>query len=247
MGDLIADGDTKDPHENRSRKRKFIGFLIAIFGVLLILGGTTFALWNDEDTSEGGNIVSGELSVRSVGETSWYDVSPDRSDIATIEEIDRSGHLIPDPTQFHIIPGDTIAILHEYSVRVSGDNLIGRLDVAIPNFAQNEQNGISVSYRMFAGDGWLQTDSIDLIDGNQTIAYVQGSSGTSGGVPDANVPIISLPEQEQSNFRLVIFAYFNSETTGTTAQNAVTDIGDVTLSITQVRTPGVGNFVTPTP
>ena len=55
-----------------SKDRRLVkGVLIGVAGLALLVGGGTFALWNDSDLLPGGDISTGDLSLDLVGEASW--------------------------------------------------------------------------------------------------------------------------------------------------------------------------------
>lgn len=93
------------------------GAVAAGGAAVLLLGGLgSFALWQDSTTTDGGTIMSGELSIEQVGEPVWRETS---GDVNTARVID--------PATYRIVPGDTIEFTSEYSILAEGDNLIANL------------------------------------------------------------------------------------------------------------------------
>lgn len=92
-------------------------------GVVLLTGGTTFALWSDSVNVDGGAVNSGTLALEQLeqsGTPAWNDIStPDPEPITTIED-------------FLIVPGDTIEYTDAFTVGASGNNLSATLGVSDP-------------------------------------------------------------------------------------------------------------------
>ena len=63
-------------------------------GALLLLGGTTFALWTDSASVAGGTITSGNLEV-AAGTVAWHDVSADVTGTPTSMARLRAATLLP--------------------------------------------------------------------------------------------------------------------------------------------------------
>ena len=71
--------------------KKTTGILAGTAGAALLIGGGTFALWNDAANVGGGTITTGNLDIQEIeGGWSWVDLSEDRSDagheIADLDE-----------------------------------------------------------------------------------------------------------------------------------------------------------------
>ncbi|GAB2527639.1 alternate-type signal peptide domain-containing protein [Paramicrobacterium agarici] len=94
--------------------------LAGALGVVLLAGGTTFALWNDSATVNGGTVNSGTLALTPSETGTWNDLSS-----GTPQEI-------TDISAFLIVPGDEIQFTSSYTVRASGDNLTATIDVSDP-------------------------------------------------------------------------------------------------------------------
>lgn len=96
-------------------KKKTTGFVAAAAGIALLMGGATFALWNDSADAGGGTITTGNLEVDVLNPT-WADVSEDREDERDI-----------DLGNYRIVPGDTIRGKFPIDVALEGDNLAAKL------------------------------------------------------------------------------------------------------------------------
>lgn len=86
-------------------------------GAILLLGGAgSLAYWNDEGTSPGGEISSGQLSLEDCTDGgTWTDVN--------------NGTPIASITDFRIVPGDQVSYTCETAVNATGDNLTATLSV----------------------------------------------------------------------------------------------------------------------
>lgn len=99
-------------------KNKTKGVIAGIAGLALLTGGTTFALWSDQASVDGGTIVNGNLAV-TADPIAWVDLSPDRTD---------SPHAI-DLNTWRMVPGDIARGTLDLQVTLEGDNLVATLDV----------------------------------------------------------------------------------------------------------------------
>ncbi|WP_031331188.1 alternate-type signal peptide domain-containing protein [Williamsia sp. D3] len=86
-------------------------------GAILLLGGAgSLAYWNDEGTSPGGEINSGQLSLDDcTGGGGWTDV--------------KNNTAIADINAFRIVPGDVVSYNCSTAVNATGDNLTATLSV----------------------------------------------------------------------------------------------------------------------
>ncbi|PSK26658.1 alternate-type signal peptide domain-containing protein [Nocardia seriolae] len=221
---------------------RFRTLAVAAGGVLL-LGGTSFALWNDSDLFKGGSIKSGQMNISGVGVTKWYDVSPDRSDTAAIPELGNiKGHAIADPGSYRVVPGDQVSIMNGYQMVMDGDNLVASLHLNIPDLPDAAANGIHLkTYSVSVNGGTPQTGTIPAKGGSFDIGYVQAPHSDGTGLPDGDLPIVTVPDSGEANITVAVTAEFDAATSGTDAQQAVSDLGDFTVTMQQVR-DGQGNW-----
>jgi alternate signal-mediated exported protein len=96
---------------------KVKGALAAAAAGVLCLGGLgSLAYWNDDESTNGGIVSSGELSLDAPTNVSWFDVTG-------------SGEVaIADINTFLIVPGDVIEYRASVVVNAAGDNLAAELN-----------------------------------------------------------------------------------------------------------------------
>ena len=143
-------------------------------GVVLLAGGTTFALWSDSATVNGGSVKSGTLALTPNGTPAWTDLS-DGSPI--------------DIASFLIVPGDTIEYTASFVVDASGTNLTATLDVSDPVAATGDADllantTVTQSFTDATGatvvDGAITSaNDGDEINVTVTIAFDEATSGTT--------------------------------------------------------------------
>lgn len=144
-------------------------------GVVLLAGGTTFALWSDSATVNGGSVTSGTLALTPSGTPAWTDLSDD----STIDDI----------TSFLIVPGDTIEYTASFVVDASGDNLSATLDVSDPVDATGDAEllaatTVTQSFTDAGGapvvDGAITSENDgDVINVTVRIEFDEATSGTT--------------------------------------------------------------------
>lgn len=86
-------------------------------GIALLAGGSTFALWNDTETVDAGEVTSGQMTLGLSGIAAWADVSPDA--VTTTWN----------PATDLLVPGDTIAWTQDVLITATGKNLVAELSV----------------------------------------------------------------------------------------------------------------------
>lgn len=95
-------------------------------GVMLLIGGSTYALWSSTAIANNGAVIStGDLQVTAASPQKWFDVTTE-----TPKEI-------PTLADYRLAPGNTIQLEQEITAVVVGDNLEGTLSVKIPNDTQS--------------------------------------------------------------------------------------------------------------
>ncbi len=147
--------------EEKKRRRGLIWVAAGAAAAVVAAGGGTFALWSDSASFSGGTITAGDLDLTLVKDTAFYDISPDRQDIAPIEAsgvvlLDTSkhdenipdgvdwmqneelmGHAITKIADWRMVPGDTVAAVAETEVTLVGDNLVAELSVDPGSFTRS--------------------------------------------------------------------------------------------------------------
>ena len=208
--------------------KKTTGILAGTAGAALLIGGGTFALWNDAANVGGGTITTGNLDIQEIeGGWSWVDLSEDRSD---------AGHEIADLDEHQIVPGDTIEGTIEFSAALQGDNLVAELG--------GEFGAVTVDP--------ASTDAAlldDLIDASVVLKFsadgVDWTPVTDGlFTSEQNPEAGSLPqlpaEVGAANIRAVVTVTFSADATERELAQIAATFGDSTLELVQVRAGGGG-------
>lgn len=94
------------------------GIAAGIAGLLLLGGGTTWALWQDNKTVDAGQVNTGQLKLALGTAGSWKDVSSDVTGAPAI-----------DLTTFKLVPGDTVKFVQNLTITADGKNLKGSLTI----------------------------------------------------------------------------------------------------------------------
>ncbi len=94
------------------------GIAAGIAGLLLLGGGTTWALWQDNKTIDAGQVATGQLKLALGAAGTWKDVSADVTGAPTI-----------DMSTFKLVPGDTVKFTQNVTITADGKDLKGSLTI----------------------------------------------------------------------------------------------------------------------
>lgn len=204
-------------------KKTTTGFIAGIAGGALLLGGTTFALWSDSITVPSGVITSGNLDVELL-ETSWQDISADRTD---------GPHAI-DLSTFKIVPGDEIQGTFAVDLGLSGENLVAKLSLSGSN----------------ALSGALASGLIDL---SYTVLDDQGAVVVSGGSTGVDLNLASRDNSQPgtmltipattdgtAEFTVNVAVTFNETVSDRDLTQVSADLAESAIELVQVRTGAPG-------
>jgi len=220
----------------KKMNKKGLG-LIAGGIVIAIAAGGTFALWNDSATVAGGEITAGNLDLHMWDTGYWYDMSRTDGAINTNTSFsnDNSGMLvetagfIEDITSYRMVPGDTV--LGDFSTVVSleGDHALAELEVTTAAGAPLP-DGFVVDY-LVGHDGEWTT----LGEDTDTILFY---SIDFNGTPPVGAVLAGQKEFDPfagDSTPLKIRVYFDAATTGQVSVQETVNLGDVNVTLTQVR------------
>ncbi|WP_076680036.1 SipW-dependent-type signal peptide-containing protein [Microbacterium sp. RU33B] len=238
--------------KERRRSRRGLGILAGVGGGLLLLGGTTFALWNATAEVEGGTIQTGNLDVQPVGDPAYWDTSADRSDAAGTTLVSGvAAHAIPDLTLYSIVPGDTLEAEYGFAVALDGDNLVASVDLTLAG-GTTPPDGVTFTAQAYYLDGadWTAVGTASPVTpGAATsiaLGLFQAANQEAGTVDAGAIPVIELVEVPAvgavANIAIVVAATFDETIDERTSTLAEAALGDVTVDLVQTRGPGVGNF-----
>jgi alternate signal-mediated exported protein len=176
--------------EERKRRR---GLVWVAGGAALLLGGSTFALWSASDTFAGGTITAGDLNLVQTRDTTFWDVSGDRTDAtAAVPGTDGSqlGHSL-DPANastWRIVPGDKVAATFSANVMLEGDNLVGLLSLDGLDERTAGISGLSYSYEVYqAGQLVVQETALPSTADAPLLYLSAPGTGQANGGSDATV------------------------------------------------------------
>lgn len=248
-----------------SMNSKMKGGAAGVAAAALLMGGTTFALWSDADTVNGGVVTAGNLDV-AILDTAWFDVSADRVDRDTSTVY--SGllaHSIADISTWRMVPGDTIQYEAGLDVALEGDNLAAELSVdGIDNLVTTfDEVADQVDYN---GDGLIDNTAVELVNVSYTVydesntpiagladiqwdaatdVYLQADSvGQASGLEGANVVVVSEDVLDGlGEMGVVVTVEFAASTPNQVLTQAnLADLQLLEVSLDQVRIAGVDQF-----
>ncbi len=174
--------------EERGRGR---GLLWVAGGAALLLGGSTFALWSASDTFTGGTITAGDLNLVQTRDTTFWDVSGDRTDATqTVPGTDGSqlGHSLDpaDASTWRIVPGDKVAATFSANVTLQGDNLVGLLSLDGLDERSGALSGLAYSYEIYqAGTLIVQETALPSTAEAPLLHLAAPTTGQADGGSDA--------------------------------------------------------------
>lgn len=190
--------------------KKTTGLVAGAAGAALLMGGATFALWSDSADVEGGTITAGNLDVGTVTQV-WEDVS-DGVERGTIDDL----------AEYRIVPGDTIRGTITVPASLEGDHMYA--DLAVPDLER------LTSGHLYAG---LELEGLDVsVDGepiagpNHQVRFASADNVDKKGLPEIG---------KDSTITVVVEATFDHDTSGQFLTEAVAELEDFAVTLTQVR------------
>lgn len=230
-------------------KKKRRGLLWVGLGTAVLLsGGSTFALWSASDTFTGGTITAGDLNLVQQADTTFYDVSADRTDATTVvpgTDGSQLGHAIDEAT-WRIVPGDKVAAAFSADVTLEGDNLVGKLSIDGFSGVTDGNPDLVWSYQIYSGGDLLVDES--ALPGNGTLLYLSApGAGQADGQEDGVVKVptpgggaattVFTLDDTSETFTVVVYGTFNDVDDRTDVTTADT-LSDLDLKLDQVRDTG---------
>ncbi|MCL2466361.1 MAG: SipW-dependent-type signal peptide-containing protein [Micrococcales bacterium] len=219
------------------RRRSPLPFLLTAVVTAALLAGGTFAVWSASADLDDGTITAGDLNLTLTGGPTYYDVSADRSDAKPIEitgGLTLEGHEVGEG--WLMVPGDTVAVVYQVEVTLVGGNMIGALSLDI----DDDEPVVDIDYTFEAY--WVYGDKPLKADEDTGLMYL--TPGGSLHFDDAKALRMASTKE---TFVVVIYATFDPETKDRNGATKEEVLADVSITLTHVRTPGLGKFGTPTP
>lgn len=208
--------------------KKTKGLLAGAAGAAILLGGSTFALWSDSETVNGGAIATGNLDVTVLGEPEWQDVSEDRVD---------SPHAI-NLEDFRIIPGDVIEGTFGLELGLQGENMVAAFGLDSASIDDNELFS-AVEVTMVVTDRSGRVVLEHDWKGAQAEVMLVARDNPQNGRPPA-VPFVIFDRDGYAELQVTITAEFDEDTPEQGFVQANAALGDVRISLDQVRTDAPG-------
>lgn len=232
------------PQERRNRRRT--GLLAGVAGGVLLIGGSTFALWSDSDTQAGGTITNGNLDVAAAGSIAYFDTSANRTDATSTNPITATAaHTIASIASYTIVPGDTLEANYPFSVALDGDNLVANIKASLPSGTAATGVTFTAQAYYLNGTTWTAVGTpvaLTAGSGSSDLGNFQAANQADGTL-DGTLPVISASTTGATpNVTVVVRAAFASGTSAQVSAQATSALGNVQVDVTQIRTAGVGNF-----
>lgn len=234
------------PQERRNRRRT--GLLAGLAGGVLLVGGSTFALWSDSDTQTGGTITNGNLDVAKVGSVAYYDTSTDRTDAnaeAGNPVTRANGHGVADIAAYSIVPGDKLEANYPFAVALDGDNMVAKISASLPTGTAAQGVTFTAQAYYLNNGTWTAVGTPQALNASGTAADLGNFQADLqlNGLPDSPLPIITKKSVDtDANVTVVVRASFDAATANRVSTQATSVLGDVKVDVAQIRTAGVGNF-----
>lgn len=204
---------TPAPRSHRSK-----GAVALATGAVLLLGGSTFALWSAQSEVAGGSITSGNVDVL-VAEGAWQDVSPEHD--APVD--------IADLASFAMVPGDVLQGTFAVDVAGLGDNFFASLAVGFvtpgAGDAVTNIDGVTLTYSIQDAEGNVVGNgaSVDIVSADSKV-------DADGAIVVDNVATGADPE-----LTAIVTASFENATPEQVGAAAEMLLGDLNATLTQKR------------
>lgn len=132
-------------------------------GLVLLAGGSTFALWSDTLNVNAGTVTAGVLTIDAAGSPAWRDISPEITP-ATIANI----------STFRLVPGDVIEYRQELTIGATGKNLRAVVDYDDTSVTSTGDldDYADVSIALFQSDGTTPVSGATITAGGTYFAVV---------------------------------------------------------------------------
>jgi alternate signal-mediated exported protein len=251
---LSDQGETNMNEVDSKRSRRRLGGIVALAaGVALLIGGGTYSLWSDSASiTSGATITAGDLDINAIGDNGFWDVSGDRAGDQTTVVPGTAGllgHSI-DASTYRVVPGDEVAGVFQYQATLQGDNLVAELRLSQGITDTGTAGSMKYYYQLFdqSGNALTGHEEMGTAALSDPIAYLQApetgqASGENDYINGNLVPIVTAPADANTvNLTLVLFASFQNVANQTDVKEVLTTLGNVQLTLTQVR-----NASTPSP
>jgi alternate signal-mediated exported protein len=207
---------TFTPQTERDRRtRRLKGLFAGVAGVALLLGGTTFAMWSDQDTVAAPSITHGNLDVASAqGAATVLDLRKSGSDGGLVN----SGKTAVDPATFLAVPGDQLEIdLPAATITATGNNM--KYEIGVASTATSiDLHEWQIKAYVYEGTTLLNQGGTDL-----------SNLGTSG----ASIAAYTVTTPRTVTVRVALIATLPTTVAGQDHVSEILDLSTLVVSATQ--------------
>lgn len=227
------------------------GAVAGVAGLALLAGGTTFALWEDSETEQAGDITSGNLDLDTVGKWEYWDVSPDHADSTELAPVTgKPGFAIDDLETWRIVPGDEIQVTQGYALALDGDNLHASLVIGAGHDGKGDLvddiHGVTLTYDVLDANAeaapYDESTFLarDRPFGTPTELRLQAvGTREESGAADPDVVFVdrrSLSDNDgDADIQVVVKATFDYDTPDRERTEVVAALGEIGATLAQVR------------
>lgn len=210
--------------------KKTTGILAGAAGAALLIGGGTFALWNDSATATGGAITTGNLEiVASETPVAWIDSSDDRTD---------EGHAI-NLASWKGSPGDSVTGTFNFQAALDGDNLVAALTptavTGAPAAGSPAWYTVDTQVEYLVGSTWTAVTAPGEV---QTFASV---NNTGNVAPSTVLPTLpATASADNVRVKVTVTIAENAPNIDRVNTASTITLSDVAVGLQQTRTAGVG-------
>ena len=190
-------------------------------GATLLLGGTTYALWNSSTSSSTkAEILTGESSVTALDSGLWTDLASSR------KAPEAPPVIISDINSFRAVPSDEIGYAQLFNVKYAG----GATGKNLLQLKFNSDAGLNPA-ALNARGIVVQATVKDLDTGKTATSDLTTSTLTTGYTFDGSLPSAGARVQVSVNFKI------NSEVTAEDTKKLQSLVSSSVLSVTGISTP----------
>lgn len=192
-----------------------------------LLAGGTFALWSDTETVGGASITNGNLdiAVTAPAAAGWTDTSYVAKPGDTV-----TSKTISNISNFRLVPGDTVKGSYTLTGKLEGDNLKGTLALDASTGA-TLPSGVTVGYVVKDGTG-AAVESGTLTAGKATLNVASTEYAAAHSTDTTKYLTFA---KTGTSYTIETTVTFASATNGTTSATSAVKLGDMKLTLTQVR------------
>jgi alternate signal-mediated exported protein len=247
--------------DKRARRGKAL--VAALCGGALLLGGSTFALWQTSADMSVGNISTGKFDISTdKNEIKAFDISPDRLEGTGNKETGIPGYadVSGDPITatelktFGLSPKDKIVVEVPATITLEGDNLVAELKANLGTL-NTLSDSVNISWELYDLDDpekaiWGSNGPSAIEGGSWEVGYFTSKTVTAADADDLyHLPdridrngTESMGDSSTKNLGFVIEVEMVDDPDLAASQGKSVDLSALSLTLTQGRTAEHGAF-----